>query len=198
MTSSCVITILIPTHARTARLQEALWSALNQTVPARIIVLNDCSRQELICHHPMVTMVNISEPISTIGAKRNALLRLAQTEWVTWLDDDDWLLPWYIEDLAKTFSENLDAVLTTRCWHVFGGHNDGVVQWKHGLALIASAVRLQNAKAFGGFPADIDYGEDRIFLAELISQGRACSLLADSGYCYRWDNEDLSYYWVWR
>jgi hypothetical protein len=134
-------------------------------------------------------MVNFSERIVTLGEKRNTLLHLAETEWVTWLDDDDWLLPWYIEDLSKTFSENLDAILTTRCWHAFGGSNDGVVQWKHGLALISTAVRLENAKALGGFPSDIDYGEDRVFLAELISRGRACSLLAYSGYCYRWDNE---------
>jgi glycosyltransferase involved in cell wall biosynthesis len=183
------LTILIPTYARTSRLQEALWCAINQTIPVPIIVLSDCSRQTLVCDHPLVTIVNFSEQITSLGEKRNALLRFAATEWVTWLDDEDWLLPWYVEDLTQTFSENLDAVLTTRCWHAYGSYDDGAIRWAKGTALFAHAVRLQKAKGFNGFPDDSDFGEDRAFYTELIKRGRACSLLTDSGYCCHRDSE---------
>lgn len=188
MTSS-MVTILIPTYARTATLQEALWCAVNQTIPAEIIVLNDCPQQELICSHPLVKVVNLSERIATLGKKRNTLLELAETEWVTWLDDDDWLLPWYIEDLTKTFSQSLDAILANRCWHPTGGSSDGMVHWQRGTAPIATAVRLRVARAIGGFPVELETNEDMVFRAQLIARERSCSLLMESGYCYRWDNE---------
>ena len=75
------------------------------------------------------------------------MLRLADTEWVIWLDDDDWLLPWYVEDVLKIMSDNLDAVFTGRCWSAMGGSGNGVVHWEHGGAIQPMAVRVQAANA---------------------------------------------------
>lgn len=186
--SDSSLTILIPTYARTAWLQEALWCAIHQRRPARIIVLNDCPRQHFICGHPLVTIVNLSQRFATLGAKRNALLRLAESEWVAWLDDDDWLLPWYVEDFEKVISRDLYGVFASQCWSAWGSAHEGEVKWQRGSAVQPMAVRLQAALESGGFPEDIDSGEDKVFRAGLIARGRVCTLATVSGYCYHWDN----------
>jgi glycosyltransferase involved in cell wall biosynthesis len=183
------LAILIPTYARTAKLQEALWSALNQTVQVPIIVLNDCPQQFIECLHPLIRVVNLTERMPSLGAKRNALIDLAESEWVAWLDDDDWLLPWYVEDFVACMGQGVDTVLAKRCWYAAGGERDGNVVWEASTATMSLAVRTATARSIKGFPVDQDYGEDRVFVDKIISESRSCSLLEHSGYCCRWDND---------
>lgn len=188
-TVEATLSILIPTYARALKLQEALWSALNQTVPVPIIVLNDCPQQVIECPHPLIRVVNLPERLPSLGAKRNALLDLAESEWVAWLDDDDWLLPWYVEDFTSCMGQGADAVLAKRCWYAAGGEPGGNVVWEESTAIISLAVRTATARLLKGFPVDQDYGEDRVFVDKVIAESRSCSLLNRSGYCYRWDND---------
>lgn len=182
------LTLLIPTYARTAVLQEALWSALNQTVQVPIVVLNDCPQQIIECPHPLVRVVNLPERLPSPGAKRNALLDLAESEWVAWLDDEDLLLPWYVEDLVTAMGQGGDTVLAQRCWFAVDGGSDGPLTWKTGNQTMAAAVRTETARSVNGFIIDGDGGEDLQFVKKIISQSRSCSLLARSGYCNRRDN----------
>jgi len=140
------LSILIPTYARTGWLQEALWCAMHQTVPVPIIVLSDCPRQTLICDHPLVTIHNYKQRSDTLGAKHDELLRLADTEWITWLNDDEWLLPWYVEDLQRFLDRDAEAVFTDTCWYPSIGAFDGRVQWRQSAGSKLLAARRHSAR----------------------------------------------------
>jgi hypothetical protein len=91
------ITVLIPTiPGRKLQLAGALASVQAQTYqPAEVLVEEDTDREGP-------------------AAVRNRLLQRAQTDWVAFLDDDDWLLPHHLHTLV---SAQLEA------------HNDPDVVW---------------------------------------------------------------------
>ena len=183
-----LLSILIPTYARTANLQEALWSAVNQTLQVPIIVLNDCPRQVIECYHPLVRVINLPKQLPSLGAKRNAMLDYAKSEWITWLDDDDLLLPTFTQELIEAFDDSIDSILSRRCWMVSCPQRDGVFVWKTTNKILAGAFRTSVAKRLLGFPANRDCGEDRVFVEKFLNGPRTCSLLKRAGYCYRWDS----------
>lgn len=93
------VSLVIPCYNAAETIEKAVASALMQTVPVRIIVIDDCSTDSsfeiltgLAARHPQLT-VHRQDRNGGPGAARNAGLRLAQTEWVTGVDSDDFLLP---------------------------------------------------------------------------------------------------------
>ena len=57
-----------------------------------------------------------------IGTKRNILKRYAQGEYSTWIDDDDFIHPQYIDNILKGIEKNPDVI----CWTnqiTIGGYN---------------------------------------------------------------------------
>ena len=93
------ITIIIPCYNAADTIGKAIDSALAQTVPVRIIVIDDCSTDDsfevltrMAAKHPQLTVHR--QPVNGgPGPARNAGLRLAETAWVAGLDSDDFLLP---------------------------------------------------------------------------------------------------------
>ena len=59
-----------------------------------LIVLNDCTMQELVCDAPGVRVVNLPERFPSLGDKYNAAVRLSRGELIAPWDDDDISLPW--------------------------------------------------------------------------------------------------------
>jgi len=107
-------TLVIPCYNASATIAKAVESALVQTVPVRIIVIDDCSTDDsfriltdLAARHPRLT-VRRQPRNGGPGAARNAGLRLAETEWVAGLDSDDYLLPDRMEKLLA-HAERSDA-----------------------------------------------------------------------------------------
>lgn len=93
------VTLIIPCYNAAETIGKAVLSAIAQTVPVRIIVVDDCSTDasfeivaQLAAKHPQLT-VHRQAVNGGPGAARNTGLRLAQTEWVAGLDSDDFLLP---------------------------------------------------------------------------------------------------------
>ncbi len=93
------VTLIIPCYNAADTITETIHSALAQTVPVRIIVIDDCSTDDsfdivsrLADSHPRL-MVHRQARNGGPGAARNAGLRLAETDWVAGLDSDDYLLP---------------------------------------------------------------------------------------------------------
>lgn len=97
-----LISIICPTYARTDFLEEAVYSCLNQSYQnIELIILNDFKKQKIKFNHPKVKIHNYDERIPTLGEKKNILANLAKGEIVIPLDDDDILLPNYIENIIK-------------------------------------------------------------------------------------------------
>lgn len=93
------LTVVIPTYNRPEELDGAVESALAQTLPdVEVIVVDDASVPPAQPRpHPRVTCVRL-ETNSGLSAARNAGLAAARGRWVTFLDDDNRMLP----DMAAT------------------------------------------------------------------------------------------------
>ncbi len=93
------VTLIIPCYNAADTIGKTIDSALAQTVPVRIIVIDDCSTDtsfdlltRMAAEHPQLSVYR--QPVNGgPGAARNAGIRLAETEWVAGLDSDDYLLP---------------------------------------------------------------------------------------------------------
>ncbi|MEL6605514.1 MAG: glycosyltransferase family 2 protein [Cyanobacteria bacterium J06614_10] len=94
-----LLTIIIPTYQRPALLQRAVCSALEQQIEGKseaaieVLVVDDGSPQPVVVdEHPRLRLVRL--PVNRGGAAaRNEGARLAKGKYISYLDDDDRLLP---------------------------------------------------------------------------------------------------------
>ncbi len=89
-----LLSIIIPTHNRPHLVTHAVKSALNQTIDdSEVIVVDDASIEPIdLPSDPRLKMIRLSKPHGGAGT-RNVGLETALGRWVTFLDDDDRLLP---------------------------------------------------------------------------------------------------------
>ncbi len=92
--SNPLLSIVIPTHNRPHLLPRAVNSALEQTLEdLEVVVVDDASSQPLdLPNHPRLRLIRLSTPHGGAGA-RNVGTDAALGQWITYLDDDDQLLP---------------------------------------------------------------------------------------------------------
>ncbi len=98
MTSKIPLTFIIPSYGRQAKLERAISSILSQEAqPEEIIVVDDASLVPLTLPGSFVetNRVRIIRQPENRGpaVSRNIGMRAARTDWVSFLDSDDWLLP---------------------------------------------------------------------------------------------------------
>jgi len=88
------LSIIIPTHNRPHLLPLAVQSALGQTFQdLEVIVVDDASDSPVqLPADPKLQVIRL-EPGRGGAAARNAGTQAARGQWVTYLDDDDSLLP---------------------------------------------------------------------------------------------------------
>ena len=109
------ITAIIPTYNYGKFVGRAVQSALDQTYPlAEILVIDDGSTdntQEIISQFPHPVRYVFQENRGLSGA-RNTGMRESKTEWVAFLDSDDWWLPEKTAMQVEALKKNPQAVLT--------------------------------------------------------------------------------------
>lgn len=98
MIKTIPLTFIIPCYGRQQKLERAVASILAQAVqPEEIIIVDDASPEPLVLPPEMITMGHlrlIRQPVNGGAAQaRNTGMEAARTEWVSFLDSDDWLLP---------------------------------------------------------------------------------------------------------
>jgi Glycosyl transferase family 2 len=72
---------------------------------------NGCEITVLDFENVEIIIAKDNRTIST-GAKRNLLLRLAKNDYVVSIDDDDYVYPYYVEEILKATQSNPDCVGT--------------------------------------------------------------------------------------
>jgi glycosyltransferase involved in cell wall biosynthesis len=173
------ITISILTYARVSWLQQALASALTQTYagPWDILVINDCPQQTLRFDHPRVRIVNLLSTFPSLGEKRNYAIANASGDWMTWLDDDDFLLPGHCDRVVEAAERDAVLAISQTSWRF------------HPPSLFKSTgviidMLFRRSRAHGLFPSS-DFGEDAEFRNRL--SGKTISVPAAT-YVYGWSN----------
>ena len=89
-----LLSIIIPTYNRPQLLSEAVNSALAQTIDDfEVIVVDDCSSRPInLPEHPRLRTIRLEQNQGGAAA-RNIGVEAARGKWITFLDDDDLLLP---------------------------------------------------------------------------------------------------------
>ncbi|KST69934.1 glycosyltransferase family 2 protein [Mastigocoleus testarum] len=114
-----LISIIIPTHNRQHLVPHAVKSALEQTIEdLEVIVIDDASEPPVdLADDPRLRVIRKSEN-NGIAAVRNAGALAARGRWITYLDDDDRLLPYMaaacLKAIADTQLPKPIAVLSTK------------------------------------------------------------------------------------
>lgn len=113
-----LLSIIIPTYNRPHLLPRAVKSALAQTVEdIEVIVVDDASNEPVnLPAHPQLKIIRLPKNGGTAAA-RNFGAKAARGRWMTYLDDDDELLPHMaevsLEALAHTTLPKPVAVLSS-------------------------------------------------------------------------------------
>ncbi|MBQ9590188.1 MAG: glycosyltransferase family 2 protein [Butyrivibrio sp.] len=111
------ITVIIPVYNVSQYVEQCIKSVQSQTDKNfRIIIINDGSTDdswskitELLKNDPRVVFV--SKANEGLGPTRNVGLKIAETEYITFLDSDDWWREDYIEKMMNGVRQNADIVL---------------------------------------------------------------------------------------
>lgn len=197
-------TIVIPTRDRPHLLPRALDSALGQTLTdIEVIVVDDGSAEPVAVdgRDPRVRLVRNEQPLG-VSASRNVGLEHARGRWITFLDDDDELLPemlWLSLDAASrsllpapvavlSEVEDVDAdgevrrvcqpIAVARGGSIYG-HRTQQTYTQQTNSLVAPVEVL---RAIGGWDGSLKGWEDDDLLLRLVP---VCSIEALSKVTYR-------------
>ena len=98
------ISVVIPTFNRGPMLKKAVDSVLNQTVKPNKIVIVDNGTEPIgiSFNDPIVTVVKTAPRLGS-GKPRNIGAEHCDTQYIAFLDDDDWWEPEYIEHTMNKF-----------------------------------------------------------------------------------------------
>lgn len=131
------ISIIVPTYKPQAYLWECLDSIYNQTFPKTdyevLLVLNGCNEpynaqiKEWLSEHPDLQVQYFQTDEGGVSNARNIALDNVRGEYVTFIDDDDYISMTFLESLMLVADENTIAIA---CPHAFkDGHEDVKVRY---------------------------------------------------------------------
>lgn len=194
-----VVSVIIPTHNRSALLREALDSVMAQEPcgdEVEVVVVDDDSTDdtaEVVAQYPAVRYARTRQG-SAPGA-RNEGMRQARGEWLAFLDDDDVWLPQKLRRCMEAAREDpgarflfsaatiCDAALkpgpmwTVPAWCTPAGAFDALLE-----ALPPTpAVMLHRevVDAVGMFDPSLPRGEDRDLWYRIVEAGFRCCRIAE-------------------
>lgn len=176
-------TICIPAYDQQEYLPDAIESALNQTVQAEVIVVNDGSpdhTREIASRYPVKLINQINKGLASA---RNAGIMAMTGDIFLPLDSDDMLMDDCVEKMQKVFNEtNADVVAPSmKC---FGEANDTIIIMKEpkiddfrtaNRIPYASAIKRECLLECGGYQPRMDSlggFEDYSLWFDLLTRGK--------------------------
>jgi glycosyltransferase involved in cell wall biosynthesis len=106
--------VVITTYNRLDLLRRAIDSALNQTIPCEVVVADDCSSEDTEIYVKSLgnaVVYHRNEVNKGHAATVNAGVEKASGDWIKFLDDDDYLDPNCLEQMAKAIALLPGAVI---------------------------------------------------------------------------------------
>lgn len=114
MTEPKTISVIIPTYNSAKYLPQAIDSVIAQLYPVfEIIVVNDGSTDDTdnVIKDYLDCIIYIKQPNAGPASGRNAGIKMAQGEYIAFLDADDIWMPDKVKEQMNVFQENPNAAL---------------------------------------------------------------------------------------
>ena len=206
-----LFSVVIAVYNTEAYLAEAVESVLSQTVPAQmteIILVNDGStdRSDEICQMYASRYPDrikyIRQENQGVSAARNAGIEASEGDYLSFLDSDDRLENNVLQkvlDFYKKYKDKTDVVSIPLKY--FEGRSGGHVlnEKYHSTSLIdlednITAIQMHCSSAFIRrtaigklrFEKGIRYGEDALFVNQILLKKRTLGVISDTTYWYRY------------
>ena len=110
---AALVATVMPTYKRPELLQEAVESALGQTVKDHVvIVVDDGGGLPTLPHDPRLVAVGLSHNTHVLGLVRNVGIRLTRSRFIAFLDDDNTWRADHLEAALVGLAEGADLVYT--------------------------------------------------------------------------------------
>jgi glycosyltransferase involved in cell wall biosynthesis len=194
------ISVIIPTADREQLLRRAVDSVLKQSVlPSKIIVVdNGVNKVNIKFDDPRVAVIR-TEPRIGPGRSRNIGARNSDTNYIAFLDDDDWWDSDYIENTIRKFEDTKADVVVGRLrrygvdgclqdYKLFPDRPDlqrKVFFSNPGFGGTNIAMKKEVFMEVGGFDEFMPASVDRDLAARLVVSGKsiACEPKAIAVFC---------------
>lgn len=188
--------IIIPTFNQHDFLRESIDSALAQTTPCEVIVVNDGSTDgsRFILDEYADRIKVIHQVNKGLPAARNAGIMNATTELILMLDSDDRLLPTAVERMEKVFDDT-DADIVSPSFTHFGLNNSDVIlmmrptldDFKSGNKVgYCSMFKRADLLMVGGYSPRMTFGyEDMALSIDLLKRGKKIYTIPEPLWMYR-------------
>jgi len=190
-------TICIPLYNQKDFVKEAIDSALAQTVPVNIIVVDDGSTDggKFVLQDYEGKIEVILQVNKGLSSARNTGLMNTDTEFFLPLDADDALLPTAVERMEKVMDEVKEADIVAPSFTTFGITTQDVIlqmrpQWddfKTGNKIgYCSLFKTKDLKAIGGYSPRMTWGyEDLHMTINLLKRGKRIFTIPEPLWRYR-------------
>jgi glycosyltransferase involved in cell wall biosynthesis len=193
MADSTLTTVVVITHNYGRFLRQSVDSVVQQSARPAIIVVDDASTDDtaavianLVADYPFVRHYTLATS-QGLAQVRNVAAGLVTTDWIVFLDADDWLDPFFIEHGEAWLGTHTDVdVLTTDMRIVRDGHGERVVRsrvprwWNELLArntiVQTSFIRRQLIDRVGGYDPSLAFEDWDFWLRVLQRGGRIARL----------------------
>jgi glycosyltransferase involved in cell wall biosynthesis len=180
-------TIVVNAYNYGRYLPTAVTSAVEQTCRPRVLIMDDASTDEtvgvvrsLVAQHPQVGC-HLPTQRRGLAATRNDAAQRVETEWIVYLDGDDWLDLQFIERGEQWLDRHPELdVLTTDMTVVRDGQKPFVAtarapqSWTHltrkNTVIQTSFIRRSMILALGGYDGALEY-EDWDFWIRALKAG---------------------------
>lgn len=175
-------------------------SILILTIPARKLMLDNLITElrRQMEDKPVEILINVS-PDKTIGAKRNALLKKAEGDYVVFIDDDDLIARDYIDRILEATETNPDCIGISgiiiprgkkhRPWHISMDYkewfekNEVYYRSPNHISPVKRSIAL---KAM--FP-EINHGEDKVYSERIYPLLKTEVRIEGCMYTYRYNSK---------
>jgi glycosyltransferase involved in cell wall biosynthesis len=108
-----LVTTVLPTFRRPELLQRAVQSALSQTIADHlVVVVDDGGGLPELPDHPRLRAVSLSRNSAVLGTVRNVGIRLTDSTFIAFLDDDNEWRPDHLEVALGRLEPGIDLVYT--------------------------------------------------------------------------------------
>ncbi len=213
--NSCtIISVIIPTFKPGLYIEECIKSISKQTLDSKsfevILVINGCNEpwtsiikalvSKYLSHHRVVVF---QTDISGVSNARNIALDLSSGEYITFIDDDDFISPSYLEELLEKSSVNCVGISDsiyfedkTGRYESLNIHHTEFLKLKkmeHPSVFLSRrffngpVMKLVHRSIIGSRRFDIRFhnGEDSLFMALITDRIREIKLTTSSAVYYR-------------